>query len=122
MSEIEPLVDQAPAQVASVRTSMSHGTRLLLWCPGCTDLHQIYYVGADGVVPQVCWDFDGNLACPTISPSLRVGWTNLVTGEQHVCHSFITAGQWVFLSDSTHPLAGQDVPLPPLPQWVLDGG
>ena len=115
--EVEPLVDQ----VAVSRPNIDGSTRLLLWCPGCADLHQIYYVGENGVVPEVCWEFDGNFAAPTISPSLSVGWTNGRTGEENVCHSFIRSGQWEYLSDSTHLLAGQTVPLGPLPLWVIDG-
>ncbi|MCZ4340562.1 hypothetical protein O4H52_03015 [Sphingomonadaceae bacterium G21617-S1] len=32
-----------------------------------------------------------------------------------VCHSFVRNGQIEFLSDCTHALAGQTVPLPPFP-------
>lgn len=35
------------------------------------------------------------------------------------CHSFIQNGMWVFLGDCAHKLAGQTVPLPPLPDWLV---
>lgn len=37
-----------------------------------------------------------------------------------VCHCFIVAGQWQFLGDCTHELAGQTVDLPLLPDWFVD--
>ena len=33
------------------------------------------------------------------------------------CHSFIQNGQWQFLSDCAHALAGKTVPMEPLPDW-----
>lgn len=35
------------------------------------------------------------------------------------CHSFLHAGRWQFLGDSTHELAGQTVDLPPLPDYLV---
>lgn len=38
------------------------------------------------------------------------------------CHSFLRAGVWDFLGDSAHHLAGQKVPMVPLPMsWGEDG-
>lgn len=34
------------------------------------------------------------------------------------CHSFLRAGQWEFLGDSGHRLAGQTVPMVPLPDYL----
>ena len=52
---------------------------------------------------------DGTCAHPT--PHTREpAWGN--------CHSFIRNGQWQFLSDSAHRLAGQTVPMVPLPDWL----
>lgn len=33
------------------------------------------------------------------------------------CHSFLTGGLWQFLDDCAHALAGQTVPMVPLPDW-----
>lgn len=38
------------------------------------------------------------------------------------CHSFLHAGQWQFLSDSAHELAGQTVPMEPLPDFLMKRG
>ncbi len=35
------------------------------------------------------------------------------------CHSFVRDGHWQFLADSAHALAGQTVPLVPMPDWML---
>lgn len=35
------------------------------------------------------------------------------------CHSFLRAGVWEFLSDSAHSLAGQSVPMVPIPEQAL---
>ena len=105
--------------VAQVRTAGDGVTRLFLWCPACTrfgkaggSLHQVVIDGSD-----YRWEWDGNLAAPTVSPSLLVkgGWE----GDPTVCHSFIINGRWQFLGDCTHAMAGQTVDLPPLPEWFL---
>lgn len=83
------------------------GTRLYMWCPGCDDLHAVE------VANDNRWTWDRNLEAPTISPSI------LCTGVRR-CHSYVKAGCWEFLGDSEHALAGQTVPLPPLPQWLIE--
>lgn len=35
------------------------------------------------------------------------------------CHSFIVNGQWQFLGDCAHALAGQTVPMVPVPDWLI---
>jgi hypothetical protein len=95
---------------------------LMLWCPGCDDAHQICIDG-----PQA-WTWDGDRDQPTISPSIlvtAVQWApeysfhrpnhRVAPGEKTVCHSFVRAGVWDFLGDSTHVLAGQQVPMAPWP-------
>lgn len=92
--------------------------RLFMWCPGCEDLHAI---GAQ-------WTWDGNTERPTINPSILVGGVQWPTddafhkprhavpaGAATVCHSFIRDGRWEFLTDNTHQLAGQTVPMGPVP-------
>ncbi|PFG17179.1 hypothetical protein ATK74_1742 [Propionicimonas paludicola] len=104
-------------------------TRYLhMWCPGCDDLHQIVYERTDR--PGDVWQWGGSLDAPTISPSLLVHghqWAEgesfhkpnhqVAPGEATTCHSFIKAGQWQFLTDSTHNLAGRTVPMVPVDQW-----
>ncbi len=52
------------------------------------------------------WSWDGNVESPTFSPSVHI------VGQ---CHYFIRAGMIEFCGDSKHPLAGQTVPLPAIP-------
>ena len=107
---------------------------LMFWCPGCESVHQVR-VGTNG------WHFDGDVDAPTFTPSV------LVTSGHHSpnhqgdcwctfkarfgnnpafhcerCHSFITKGQILFLTDCSHGLAGKTVPLPDLPEHLTDPG
>ena len=99
------------------------GSRLYLWCPACEEPHTPQIAG-----PEPLWTWDGNLDAPTVNPSILVQgvqWGPEQTfykpshqvgrGEPTICHSFVKAGHWEFLSDCTHTLAGVTVPLPPLP-------
>lgn len=88
-----------------------------VWCPGCNDRHA--WQTASGPNPQgVTWDFDGDTERPTVSPSLLVDYGPLgYAGQPRRCHSFIQNGQWRFLSDCTHHLAGQTVPMMPVGDW-----
>jgi hypothetical protein len=109
---------------ARLRTVDDHGTTytaLMFVCPGC--VAGAVAKGHDGYAglhmlpvnsPQTSpsWDWDGNLDAPTLSPSI------LTDGAYGRCHSFLKGGVFEFLSDSTHPLAGQHVPMPDLPDWA----
>ena len=98
-------------------------------CPGCNSLHSIT------VNCENSWEWNGDLEKPTIKPSILVVGTHLTSrGETDYnnwvdagfpnrnvkifesvetrCHSFITDGMIQFLSDCSHNLAGQTVPLP----------
>lgn len=114
-------------------TDHNPGRGLWVWCPGCGEAHRAQTIGTDGRPPTgPCWDWDGNVDAPTISPSLLVGgvqWAEdepfhkpghaVAAGASIVCHSFIRAGKWEFLTDSTHDLAGQTVPMVPLPDYYF---
>jgi hypothetical protein len=82
-------------------------------CPGCSDDHVI----TTKPYPRG-WDFDGNEAAPTFSPSILVypgrDMKDGVAVETPRCHSFVRAGRIEYLSDCTHALAGQTVALPEL--------
>lgn len=105
------------------------GRCLWLWCPGCDDSHMVTVDAPNG------WTWDGNEAAPTIAPSILVHphkrlirndleYPALIAPENVTttprCHSFVRAGRWEFLSDCTHALAGQTVPMVPLPDWLSD--
>jgi len=86
---------------------------LCFLCPGCNDQHSIPVVAGEKV--ERAWEWNGDVNRPTISPSLlvNVGGSNPTVP---VCHSFIKDGNIQFLSDCTHPLAGQTVEIP---DWKL---
>jgi len=101
------------------------------WCPGCGIAHGI----------DSNWSFNGDLECPTISPSVLATGRQWVLDDpsaelvfehvpglpgvrrdarpghfaETVCHSFVTDGRIQFLADSTHHLAGETVDLPDWP-------
>lgn len=86
------------------------GGQALFFCPGCRKGHAVRIV-PDGGKP--CWSYNGNPNAPTFRASIFVN----PPGAYHVpsvppCHSFVTDGQIQFLTDCTHALAGQTVPLP----------
>lgn len=106
------------------------GGGISFFCPGC-GYHHAYYIG-EGPGPR--WQFNGDAQRPTFTPSLLIRsghhagnhkegdncWCTY--NKEHpsepapfacgVCHLFLTDGQLQFLSDCTHALAGQTVPLP----------
>ena len=110
--------------------------RLFFWCPGCKASHQIQH--GDG--PGARWRWNGDAEKPTFSPSVLVrgirgdmndaelasyeeayekcGYTSAILGDARfatVCHTFITDGRIQFLSDCTHMLAVQAVPMAEFP-------
>lgn len=113
--------------------------RLIWWCPGCQGPHQVA-VG-EGQGPR--WGWNSEVNKPTFTPSVLVTWSEPLNlhdpqamqrdideakrrrdvGEENVkvplankvCHSFVIEGQMHFLSDCTHPLAGQTTAIPHWP-------
>lgn len=79
------------------------------YCPGCKMDHAIYVKGYQHKAP--IWEWNGSFEKPTFSPSLLVRYNWGPEHAKHVCHSFIRDGQWQFLNDCTHDLAGQTVPM-----------
>ncbi|MGE3404359.1 MAG: DUF6527 family protein [Vicinamibacterales bacterium] len=87
---------------------------LWLWCDGCETHHVVPITG-----PRA-WQFNGDVEKPTLAPSIRVTYPRTANGGREplsakTCHSFVRDGRWQYLSDCTHRLAGQTVPLPELP-------
>lgn len=118
------------AQVRGINGPKGHYDALVFWCPGCEfegddgekqgGAHMLPVTDPGDGRPQ--WTFNGDVERPTLSPSIlsKVDFRR-VRGEVSplVCHSFMRAGQLEFLGDCTHALAGQTVPLPPLPDWLV---
>lgn len=96
----------------------------LFYCPACKCAHHIMTGSGDG--PR--WEFDGNVECPTVSPSIRVRGTEPITDDEHrrimggekitprdvCCHFFIKAGGIEYCGDCTHGMSGQRVEMKPL--------
>lgn len=95
------------------------GGGLLFWCQGCRESHLVR-VG-DGPGPR--WHWNGDVERPVFTPSVLVRGVQFLSDEQTVplvCHSYVGCngarpGEIVYLSDCTHELAGQVVPLAELP-------
>lgn len=96
---------------------------LWFWCAGCHTHHRVPVTG-----PRK-WEWNGSETEPTLQPSIKVTLTRTLTDDEQarimrgepftpvdiLCHSFVTEGRIQYLNDSTHQLAGQTVPLEPLP-------
>lgn len=79
------------------------GIQYLFWCPACEHVHAVNHT----------WTFNGSMEFPTFYPSVRVtGYLGPKLGSGGVCHSFIQEGVIKYCADSTHAMAGQDVPMP----------
>lgn len=96
-----------------------------IFCPACKCAHPF----------DSRWEFNGDYEKPTFKPSMHVSSGHYVSGIKHdhcwctynaeqiakgekiapfscgICHSFVTNGQIIFLSDCTHAMAGQIVGL-----------
>ncbi|WP_370313490.1 DUF6527 family protein [Sagittula sp.] len=77
-------------------------------CPGCGWTHVLNL----DTNRRPAWSFNGDLARPTITPSINA-W--LEDGNGNVkkrCRSWVRDGRIQFLGDCTHALRGQTVDLP----------
>ena len=94
---------------------IDNGERLWFKCPGCGENHGIRIAGEG--VSHPCWEWNGRFDSPTLSPSVlssgfKFASTTDDTQVPYTCHSFVRDGMIQFLSDCTHALAGQTIPLP----------
>lgn len=93
-----------------------YGEAYWFWCAGCTTHHRFTTKYAKGEVAcneregrkSPLWTFSGTLELPTFSPSLVYPDSD---GKGTRCHLLLKAGIIEYLSDSTHQLAGQKVPV-----------
>ena len=101
----------------------NHYTALMFCCPGCAE-----NVGGDGIHmlsvnspnKPPSWEWNGNLEHPTLSPSILTHNRPYDSKgvPQGICHSFLKDGVFEYLSDCTHSMAGQEVPMTELPTWA----
>lgn len=90
------------------------------WCPGCSEAHTI-----PTKPHERGWDFDGNEERPSFSPSILCHPAGRLYADGRLaedgthavymtprCHSFVKAGSFQYLTDSTHALAGKTVDIP----------
>lgn len=90
---------------ADVLSKVEDREEWIFWCPGCECAH---FVNAS-------WTRSGTDEAPTIRPSILVrGHVGGKGGTPTRCHIYVTNGQIRFLSDCTHKLAGQTVPMTPI--------
>lgn len=90
----------------------TNGALLWFWCPGCEEAHAVEVESKK----KSCWNWNGSEDCPTITPSVLC----VQSQSERRCHSFVKDGKIQFLNDCFHKLKGQTVPLPELPDWLLD--
>lgn len=85
------------------------------WCPGCST-HHGYRTQRGEVQSGPTWEFNGDEARPTFTPSLLCNGNAKPEDlhphtTSHRCHIYVTDGQVRYLGDCTHKLAGQTLPL-----------
>ena len=123
-------------QLLKIKNGVLEYTAVMFWCPGCEYLYKddpdpaggLHMLPVDGDTPFPKWTFNGNLEKPTLSPSIlsshdfarRPGPDGEIVEQKFVCHSFLVDGVFQFLGDCTHQYANQFVPIPPLPDWVVE--
>lgn len=137
-----PVIENRQSRVLIEITIDDHGDihpAYIWWCPGCAawgDLHEALAPGstASGIGTHMFhippWSFDNDdMDSPTFSASYlvhgipanpdasREHYPNGYSGSPR-CHSFVKDGHVQYLSDSEHPLAGQTVPMAPVPAWL----
>lgn len=107
---------------AMLRNIHDHGIdyqALLFVCPGCASVRKdssgLHMLPVNTSLKSPSWDWDEDLENPTLSPSILSG-----KGTTEICHSFLKDGVFQFLNDSTHSLSGEFVPIPDLPDWVVN--
>jgi hypothetical protein len=108
-----------------LRTIENQPWKVMFLCPGCGQCHYVNIAPpADKNGPV--WGFNGDYAKPTFFPSVLVRGTKRLTDAQieeykktgvwptpvdFVCHFFVRDGVIQYLSDCTHQLARQNVPM-----------
>ena len=94
------------------------------WCPACKTTHE--FAVQEPFRNGAKWTFDGNVDAPTLTPSMNIRIGPYPDDNEHgpgwieVCHYFLRGGVIQYLTDCTHEMKGQNVPLPDLPLHLWD--
>lgn len=94
------------------------------------------------MIPVPRWSFNGDLDRPHFNPSVKISSGHYVQGHDPakdcwctylkahpeeevgfscgICHYFLHDGELRYCGDSTHHLAGKNIPLPDLPAEYRD--
>ena len=76
-------------------------------CPACEVNHHFFIEELDN---HPVWTWNGSWDKPTFLPSMLANRKGAYP-DRPLCHSWVTDGQWGFLRDSTHHMAGLTVPM-----------
>lgn len=104
-----------------VECSVEDATHVTLNIPGPTGkltLPVILRGTRDGTG---CWTWNGSTEAPTLRPSVRTEGCSEKSNGPFLCHSWINDGSAQFLSDCSHDLANQTVPLLDVPAAAIGG-
>lgn len=88
-----------------VQCSVEEATHVSLRFPGPVGTLTLPVIQKGKREGTGCWTWNGSTESPTLRPSI------LTTCEAYRCHSWVTDGQAIFLSDSSHEFAGQTLDL-----------
>lgn len=100
------------------RVRRATGGRLNFFCVGCQAVHGVFVESPN---QNANWQWNGDEDKVTLSPSVSVTYNGTDADQidedgrrtpAAICHSFITDGKIIYLSDCTHTLVGQTVDLP----------
>lgn len=110
MNEI--VLDDAGHLQGEVRAFVSRGEQgaehLNFLCPACKVLHSPRI--RRGAMKGPIWSWNRSVERPSLQPDLS--YSVVCEGQTQKCHLTVSAGVAQFAADSTHELAGKNVPLP----------
>ena len=93
-----------------VQCGTSEATHLRLKTPGPFEYRTLPIITHGSRRGTPCWTWNGDTEKPTLKPSVRTSTGKSPDPDFNppviVCHSWITDGKIIFLSDCTHTLAG----------------
>lgn len=90
------------------------------WCPACEEMHSFALQPMPKTAARWTWNQDAYK--PTFRPSMHIKVGPDSRGKISICHYHLEDGKLRYCTDSTHRLAGETVPLPPLPKHILLSG